>query len=373
MIFTGANSEIQAAYDHANAAYETANNATDSWVRDAANSASSYANSGFSISNTANTLAQSAYDSSNTNTTTIDTVGTYTNAAFDLANVSLNTQSGGSITGDIDITGNLTITGCTATLTVTSLRTSDHIIDVGYGTTGVPVENAGLRVFRGDENPVQLRWVESDNYWEYSNDGANYIKFGSFSDGVYANAAYTEANTRATISYVDNAVANLVNSAPSTLDTLNELAAALNNDPDFAATTITLIGETRLHANAAFDAANNAVDTWVRDAANSGSSYANAAYSHANTTNTLAQAAFDAANTGGGGGGTITFDTSPPASGNVAGDTWVDSETGIKYTYVSDADSSQWVELGTVGLQGPVANNTATTGKAIAMAIVFGG
>jgi len=38
--------------------------------------------------------------------------------------------------------------------------------------------------------------------------------------------------------YVDNAVANLVDSAPSTLDTLNELAAALSDDPDFA-TTIT--------------------------------------------------------------------------------------------------------------------------------------
>jgi hypothetical protein len=383
MIFTGANVSYQAAYDHANAAYETANNATDSWVRDAANSASSYANSAFDTANnatdswvrdaanSASSYANSAYESSNTNSSTINIVGTYANAAFDLANVSLNTQSGGSITGDIDITGNLSVTGCTASLTVTTLRTADHIIDVGYGTTGVPVENAGLRVFRGDENPVQLRWVESDNYWEYSNDGTNYIKFGSFSDGVYANAAYAEANSRATTTYVDNAIANLVNSAPSTLDTLNELAAALNNDPDFATTTITLIGETRLHANAAFDAANNAVDTWVRDAANSGSSYANSAYSHANTANTLAQAAYDAANTGG--GATITFGANPPASGNVAGDSWIDSDTGVKYTYIDDADSGQWVELGTVGLQGPVANNTATTGKAIAMAIVFGG
>lgn len=38
--------------------------------------------------------------------------------------------------------------------------------------------------------------------------------------------------------YVDTAIANLVESAPETLDTLNELAAALGNDPNFA-TTIT--------------------------------------------------------------------------------------------------------------------------------------
>lgn len=42
----------------------------------------------------------------------------------------------------------------------------------------------------------------------------------------------------ATSSYVDTSIANLVASAPSTLDTLNELAAALGNDANFA-TTIT--------------------------------------------------------------------------------------------------------------------------------------
>lgn len=42
--------------------------------------------------------------------------------------------------------------------------------------------------------------------------------------------------------YCDTAIANLVASAPSTLDTLNELAAALGNDSNYATTTATLIG-----------------------------------------------------------------------------------------------------------------------------------
>lgn len=42
----------------------------------------------------------------------------------------------------------------------------------------------------------------------------------------------------ATTSYVNTAVANLVDSSPAALDTLNELAQALNDDPNFA-TTIT--------------------------------------------------------------------------------------------------------------------------------------
>jgi hypothetical protein len=41
--------------------------------------------------------------------------------------------------------------------------------------------------------------------------------------------------------YVDTAIANLVSSAPSTLDTLNELAAALGNDPNFATTVTNMI------------------------------------------------------------------------------------------------------------------------------------
>ena len=43
--------------------------------------------------------------------------------------------------------------------------------------------------------------------------------------------------------YVDNKVSSLVNSAPETLDTLNELAQALGDDPNFATTVSTQIGK----------------------------------------------------------------------------------------------------------------------------------
>jgi len=75
---------------------------------------------------------------------------------------------------------------------------------------------------------------------------------------VYANVT---ALNYATTSHVASQIANLVNSAPSTLDTLNELASALNNDPSFATTTATLIGNSFNQANAAFAAANTKVST----------------------------------------------------------------------------------------------------------------
>ena len=53
---------------------------------------------------------------------------------------------------------------------------------------------------------------------------------------------YLTNNSYATQTYVGTQIANLVASAPATLDTLNELAAALGNDPSFATTVSTSIG-----------------------------------------------------------------------------------------------------------------------------------
>jgi hypothetical protein len=61
-----------------------------------------------------------------------------------------------------------------------------------------------------------------------------------------------DANAHATAitNAVNEAYANLVASAPATLDTLNELAAALGDDPDFAATIINLLAAKRAITNA---------------------------------------------------------------------------------------------------------------------------
>ena len=52
-----------------------------------------------------------------------------------------------------------------------------------------------------------------------------------------------KSKTIANTEYVQNSIASLVDSAPDTLNTLNELAKALNNDPSFATTITNLIAE----------------------------------------------------------------------------------------------------------------------------------
>jgi len=56
----------------------------------------------------------------------------------------------------------------------------------------------------------------------------------------------------ATTAFVQAAIAALVNAAPGALDTLNELAAALGNDPNFAS-TVTAALAAKLDANSTID------------------------------------------------------------------------------------------------------------------------
>ena len=66
---------------------------------------------------------------------------------------------------------------------------------------------------------------------------------GSTSVATQISNALTTANT-----YTDNKVASLVDSAPETLNTLNELAAALGDDANFSTTVLNQIG-TKANAN----------------------------------------------------------------------------------------------------------------------------
>ena len=67
-----------------------------------------------------------------------------------------------------------------------------------------------------------------------------------YADGLASNyevAGAAAAAQSAAESYADSAVSALVNGAPELLDTLNELAAAINDDASFASTIATSIGE----------------------------------------------------------------------------------------------------------------------------------
>ena len=97
------------------------------------------------------------------NATTIDMNGA--------ADVSGNLTVGGNTT----ITGNLTVNGTATSIATTNVTTGDNIITLNNDvTSGSPSENAGIEVRRGGSTTVALRWNESTDKWQITNDGSSY-------------------------------------------------------------------------------------------------------------------------------------------------------------------------------------------------------
>jgi hypothetical protein len=82
-------------------------------------------------------------------------------------------------TGDITVGGNLTVNGTTTTLNTETLAIEDNIVVLNSGVTGSPTVNAGIEVERGTSANVDLRWNESTDKWEFTNDGSTYSNLGA--------------------------------------------------------------------------------------------------------------------------------------------------------------------------------------------------
>jgi hypothetical protein len=78
----------------------------------------------------------------------------------------------------------------------------------------------------------------------HASDTNTYLQFDTDRIRLVAGGTtkFDSNSTYATTSYVDTAVANVVDSAPAALDTLNELAAALGDDANFSTTMATSLG-----------------------------------------------------------------------------------------------------------------------------------
>jgi hypothetical protein len=77
------------------------------------------------------------------------------------------------INGNLAVVGNLNVGGTVTTINSETISLADNIIDLNSNfTTGAPTENSGVRVIRGDEANVQVRWNETADKWQFTNDGS---------------------------------------------------------------------------------------------------------------------------------------------------------------------------------------------------------
>jgi hypothetical protein len=87
-----------------------------------------------------------------------------------------------SVSGDLIVSGNLTISGNTTTLNTETLTVEDNVILLNSSVTDAPSANAGIEIERGSSTNVELRWNETDDKWQFSNDGTTYVNIASTTD-----------------------------------------------------------------------------------------------------------------------------------------------------------------------------------------------
>ena len=75
---------------------------------------------------------------------------------------------------DLVVSGNLTVSGTTTTINTETMTINDNIIVLNNNATGAPSESAGIEVERGSSTNVVLRWDESSDKWQITNDGSTY-------------------------------------------------------------------------------------------------------------------------------------------------------------------------------------------------------
>ena len=80
-----------------------------------------------------------------------------------------------TIGNDLTVTGNLTVSGTQTIINTETLSVDDNIIVLNDNATGTPSENAGIEVERGTSTNVALRWNETTDNWQYTNDGSTYV------------------------------------------------------------------------------------------------------------------------------------------------------------------------------------------------------
>lgn len=80
---------------------------------------------------------------------------------------------------NLTVSGDLIVSGNTTTLNTANLNVEDNFILLNSGETSAPTLNSGFEIERGTSTNVIIRWNETIDKWQFTNDGTNYTDFGA--------------------------------------------------------------------------------------------------------------------------------------------------------------------------------------------------
>jgi len=103
--------------------------------------------------------------------------------------------------GNVTIAGNLTVQGTQFIIDSNTVNIADNIIVLNADEAGTPSQNAGIEVERGALTNVDLRWNETTDAWEITNDGSNYEEIGAPAKGGGSDQIFFENDQTVTTDY----------------------------------------------------------------------------------------------------------------------------------------------------------------------------
>ncbi len=107
-------------------------------------------------------------------------------------------KAGGTVIGDLAITGDLTVTGNTVSIDTVNLEIEDNVVLLNKNQTGVPPTTlrSGIEVERGDFPNVKVQFNELTGRWEFTEDGATFHDIAEADDSRFLTTAQKNAATR---------------------------------------------------------------------------------------------------------------------------------------------------------------------------------
>ena len=130
----------------------------------------------------------------------------------------------------VTIAGDLTVSGTTTTVNTETINLADNIILLNSNEAGTPSQNGGIEVERGTSTNVDLRFNESNDRWEFTNDGSTYYNIPTSSElgtvsgdlsvsGVVSQSgAFYENNQSVTDDYTVTSGRNAMSAGPITVN-----------------------------------------------------------------------------------------------------------------------------------------------------------
>jgi hypothetical protein len=245
---------------------------------------------------------------------------------------------------DVTVDGNLTVNGTTTTLNTETLSIEDNIVVLNSNVTASPTTNAGIEIERGTSANVLIRWNETNDQWEFTNDGTTYgdiaalgtIELGTDTNGNYVNDVV--AGTGISVTHTPGEGSSATVALNATLDDLSNVSVATPSSGQFLKWNGT---------------------AWVADTIVGGASISDTAPASP----TAGQIWFQSTNgktfvyydsqwieVGGVGTGARMVSSSSAPASPLEGSMWFDTDTAQTFVYYD----SQWIEIGASGVTASV-------------------